>query len=424
MADHDLPNYQSRSFLLQNLSVYDSCMKDETNMIKAREKIKDCSIDQICYYVYCCLYILNYVHSDIRTVPLKFGKIGYRKRPPCILIFGGTGFMGRNVIQALTDAGCGKFLIAYNRTDEHRNRLVSENGPPDIIINCSNASSFSQMTAELVDLTPRHCCFISASNGILRRRMYFIFKTPTVFRTYVEPSLANNIYEESNVKPEVLMAHRIGDIRNITNLLQIFFLSCIFEHGDAHFTDHKHNKLRKDIYQPASLNVCWRAAFGVDIGLPEHHHHHHGRHHSGISNSNTNNNTNNTEESKVSFTMARSPPTKERQTTEGEGEGEEHHHHHHGHDNPWHEEVEEALVTLYESRVHRFHQHLYEVMMHTGIGPHNIQNEFSPIFKEEDGELEIDEDGMVNLFGNDREDKTRQSQILTDIFKMEDEADG
>ena len=67
MADHDLPNYQSRSFLLQNLSVYDSCMKDETNMIKARDKIKDCSIDQICYYVYCCLYMLNYVHSGIQS---------------------------------------------------------------------------------------------------------------------------------------------------------------------------------------------------------------------------------------------------------------------------------------------------------------------------------------------------------------------
>ena len=416
MADHDLPNYQSRSFLLQNLSVYDSCMKDETNMIKAREKIKDCSIDQICYYVYCCLYILNYVHSDIRTVPLKFGKIGYRKRPPCILIFGGTGFMGRNVIQALTDAGCGNFLISYNRTDENRNKLVSENGPPDIIINCSNASSFSQMTSELVDITPRHCCFISASNGILRRRMYFIFKTPTVFRTYVEPSLANSIYEENNVQPEVLMAHRIEDIRNIANLLQIFFISCIFEHGDEHFTDHKHNKLRKDIYKPASLNVCWRAAFGVDIGLPEHHHHHH-HHHDGHHH-HQDTDVSKTEESKASFTISRSP-TKEREKTEGEGEE----HHHHGHDNPWHEEVEGALVTLYESRVHRFHEHLYEMMTHTGIGPHNIQNDLSPIFNEEDGELEIDEDDMVAIFSRDRVDETRQSQLLTDILKMDDEAD-
>ena len=63
------------------------------------------------------------------------------------------------------------------------------------------------------------------------------------------------------------------------------------------------------------------------------------------------------------------------------------------------------------------------MMTHTGIGPHNIQNDLSPIFNEEDGELEIDEDDMVAIFSRDRVDETRQSQLLTDILKMDDEAD-
>jgi len=191
------PNYGDRNFVLKNLAFLDKALSDETGIMEARDDIAATITAQVCFFTYLILTLLYKAEGSKAVITLQANDEvpieGYwckrrrRKHKPCIVIFGPTGFLGRHITEALRECGLGEFLLLYDRKNPKRAKGLHHSGP-DIIINCSNSSSFTNMSRELVDRTFPHCAFISCANGLLRRRLFYIFKTVTVFRTYCEPN--------------------------------------------------------------------------------------------------------------------------------------------------------------------------------------------------------------------------------------------
>jgi hypothetical protein len=233
------PDYTSSDFILQNLSILDDLLSEPTGLMDKREAIAEEVAIQVCYYVYCVLSCLNnledfkrkYVrekHKHPKAVhPKERGGFWIRevlrKRKPCIMIFGPMGFLGRRITSKLRQCGCADFLFLFDRSDTTRLKRIRSIGP-DVVINCANSSAFSSMTKDLITHVHPHCVFISCSYGLLRRRMYYIFKTPTVFRTYVEP-VEDHRSGNAAVSAADLLYRRSGGSSNLAALLGNYFFT-------------------------------------------------------------------------------------------------------------------------------------------------------------------------------------------------------
>jgi hypothetical protein len=178
-------DYTNPEFILQNLSLATPKYEDDTTFtLSGRNEVADIIAQQICFYVYCLLQ----VHTHRTTLPT-------------ILLFG-DGFIGCRVISLLTEQGCQPLLRIYCRGEygmnEWKNRgyqsscnllKLMTNQKADIIIICSEYSSF-----QLIYHMVKDCELISDTTGIItstlgfqRKKLYYNFGVPTVFRTYVEP---------------------------------------------------------------------------------------------------------------------------------------------------------------------------------------------------------------------------------------------
>eukprot|EP01040_Poterioochromonas_malhamensis_P008896 gene8896-9633_t len=175
----------SPEFILQNLKLAQPKYEDDdTCTLLARKEIAIIISQQILFYVYCLLQA--HVHSQ---------------NPPTILFFG-DGYIGCKVIELLTEYDCGPLLRIYSRgeysTNEWRSKgyAADSNLPAlmgtskaDIVIICSEYSSFQLIYHMLRDfhLIGDTTGIITSTLGFQRKRLYYNFGVPTIFRTYVEP---------------------------------------------------------------------------------------------------------------------------------------------------------------------------------------------------------------------------------------------
>jgi hypothetical protein len=183
--EEDMINFSSPSFMLQNLSIAQPTFEsDKSSILNARKEVAEIISTQICYYIY--LGLQPYV---------------FRSDPPTILLLG-DGYIGTNVAFKLADHGCTPYIRIFSRSEfnakEWRKRGFTASASLshlmrqqklNIIVLCSDYSSIYMIYHQLTELKllSQDCFLINCTVGILRKRLYYNFSTPNVFRCYVEP---------------------------------------------------------------------------------------------------------------------------------------------------------------------------------------------------------------------------------------------
>ncbi len=190
------------AFVLRNLGIAGmDCFDDDTNMNQARIAIATIITQQICFYVSCVLH--GFKNKQIAAAPN-------------ILIYGG-GFVGKRVIEGLVDNKCGPMLYVYSRGDLRAKywRSTGLKASPsltrlmkdvkaDVVILLSGMSSFTNLTKQLMPFMTRSTCILSSSLGLERKRFFALFRTPAIFRTYVEaPSLVEMLSKNPKLAGEL-----------------------------------------------------------------------------------------------------------------------------------------------------------------------------------------------------------------------------
>ena len=186
-------------FILQNLEIATTdAFDDDTCMNAARVALANIVAQQISFYVSC---VLNGFNN--KRVPAA----------PTILIYGG-GFIGKRVIEMLVDNKCGPMLYIFSRGDLKAKyyRSMGLRASPsmtrlmkgqkaDVLIIMSGMSSFGTMSKHIMPVISRSTCLISSVLGLERKRFFAIFRTPGVFRTYVEAqSLTKQVQENEELQ--------------------------------------------------------------------------------------------------------------------------------------------------------------------------------------------------------------------------------
>ena len=114
---------------------------------------------------------------------------------------------GSSVIESLCECGCKPLLKIFARDEtavkswrEKGFRAASqlqEGKFVDVMIICSNLSSFSQLCRDISDFVSPKTCLISTVFGLQRCRIFNVLRTPAIFRSFVEREAPLYDYEES-----------------------------------------------------------------------------------------------------------------------------------------------------------------------------------------------------------------------------------
>jgi hypothetical protein len=194
--------------MMMNLEIAGSDVFDDpTNSNAARIAASTIITQQVSFYVACALRgFYN------RLVPAA----------PTILVYGG-GLIGQRVIDSLVGMKCGEMLYIYTRGDLRAKywrskglksspsmaRLLKGN-KADVVILLAGMSSFQNMSKLLMNHITRSTCIINAAFGIERRRFFAILRTPSVFRTYVEPQYLIDLINSNPELQYLLKEGRLG----------------------------------------------------------------------------------------------------------------------------------------------------------------------------------------------------------------------
>lgn len=178
-------NFASPAFMLQNLDIGRLTFEsDRTCILKSRNQLAEIIAIQVCYYVYVALQ--PFVH---------------KVEPPSIVLLG-DGFMGSRIAAKLAEHGCKPYLRIFSRGEfgakEWRKRGYTSSSnlqhlchtqKPNILLLCSDYTSLYMIYHQLseLNLLSPESCIISCVLGAQRKRLYYNFLAPSVFRCYVEP---------------------------------------------------------------------------------------------------------------------------------------------------------------------------------------------------------------------------------------------
>ena len=201
--DPKLPETMMMNLDIAGKDIFD----DKTNLNASRIAASTVISQQIAFYVACALRgFYN------RLVPAA----------PLILIYGG-GLIGQRVIDTLVSMKCGEMLYIYTRGDlrakywrskglkssPSMTRLLKGN-KVDVVVLLAGMSSFQNMTKLLIPNMTRSTCVINGAYGLERRRFFALLRTPTVFRTYVEPQYLIELISENPALEGMLKVGRLG----------------------------------------------------------------------------------------------------------------------------------------------------------------------------------------------------------------------
>jgi hypothetical protein len=181
----DVINFASPDFMLQNLTLARiTYQSDKTCMLQARKEIAELMSIQVCYYTYIALQ--PYVHKP---------------DPPSILLMG-DGFIGSTVAHKLAEHGCKPYLKIFSRgefgsKEWRRQGFISSSSlqhllkksKPSVLVLCADYTSLSMIFHQLqeLELLSTEMMVIVCTLAAQRKKVYYNFTSPNVFRCYVEP---------------------------------------------------------------------------------------------------------------------------------------------------------------------------------------------------------------------------------------------
>lgn len=208
--EEEVINFASPEFMLQNLDIANiTYQSDKTFMLKARNEIAELISIQACYYTYIALQ--PYVH---------------RADPPSILLMG-DGYIGSKVAYKLAEHGCKQYLKIFSRGEfgskEWRKQGFTcssslqhllKKSKPSVLLLCTDYTSVYMIFHQLqeLELLSSEMFVIVCTLGAQRKKVYYNFSSPSVFRCFVEPQIAIRRLKTEN-GAALLSSKDAGDFR-------------------------------------------------------------------------------------------------------------------------------------------------------------------------------------------------------------------
>jgi len=213
------PDYSSTTFILKNLKLRTPQLSEDSNiMLNARKEVAEVVSIQLCFYIFCILHAFESHFEDLKpqrgdkgggggddSVAKKRNKYLEEHQGPLILIVGGTGYVAQHTIHKLTQHGLKSRILIFCRGDitagvwrskgykaHHIIGKLLGTGTrspikPDIFVSFTSNSSFTQVCRSLAGLLSQSSVFLYCTLGLARQKAYYMFRAPTVLRTYAEP---------------------------------------------------------------------------------------------------------------------------------------------------------------------------------------------------------------------------------------------
>lgn len=148
------------------------------------------------FYVYICLYFLSFYFifkGDITaSIWRSKGYFAHHMIPKLLNAYGHT--VKPDVFVSFTRSFI--FTPLYLISHLISPRFISHIYSIFYLLSFSN-SSFTQVCRGLAGLVTQSSVFLFCSLGLARQKAYYMFRSPTVFRTYLEPFLCTYRYEVS-----------------------------------------------------------------------------------------------------------------------------------------------------------------------------------------------------------------------------------
>jgi hypothetical protein len=232
--DNKFVNFQDPSFILKNIVYEDSFEVHSSFSIPARSNLIECMCDQICFYVMCA-YRAHHLAALTSAFSLE-EKL--KIKPPGILVYG-SGVVAECVLEALADMGCAPFIKVFSRDvasakewarKGYRSTVEMRTGYEiDILLICSNLCSFSQLCRDLSQFLTPKTFIISNVFCLQRKRMYNLFGTPGIVRTYVERKGASKHARLRDMSTRAFsarqLASKVNGVKNLILVLENYMIA-------------------------------------------------------------------------------------------------------------------------------------------------------------------------------------------------------
>jgi hypothetical protein len=188
-TEKDSIQYDSIDFILQNVRfANEEIFSDESQILASRRSASNTMVLQMLFYLACILKPFT-----------------VRRRVPSILIFGGEGYVGSQLVLKMCEYGLSQYLTVFSRGMLNANHWIAKGirmissldqvddeaqGKFDIVLYCADLSAFPSV-ARLLTVKGKinaATAFITCTLGLQRRRVFNFLGTTCVLRTFVEHS--------------------------------------------------------------------------------------------------------------------------------------------------------------------------------------------------------------------------------------------
>jgi hypothetical protein len=227
-------DFTDPSFILQNISYKGNFEVHSNFSLPARNNMIECMSDQICFYIMCAF---RAHHLAASSSGLSFEE-KLKIKPPHVLVYG-SGVVAESAMDALKAVGVAPYIKVFSRDVStakqwakkgYRSTVEMTDGYQiDILLICSNLSSFSQLCRDLSQFLTAKTFIISNVFCLQRKRMYNLFGTPGIVRTYVERKGASKPPNSRNISTRAYsarqLASRANGVKNLILILENYMIA-------------------------------------------------------------------------------------------------------------------------------------------------------------------------------------------------------
>lgn len=233
--DHVIRDFQDPTFILQNISYNTSFDPDPVSFSSiARNNMIECMSDQICFLVMCA-FRAHHLASSSTTLT---SEDRLQIKPPGILVYG-SGVVAECVLEALAEMGCAPYIKVFARdvagaklwaSKGYRSTIEMRDGYQiSILLVCCNLVGFSQLCRDLSQYLTAKTFIISNVFNLQRKRMFNLFGTPGIVRTYVERRGASKAPQDDGISTRVFsarqLASKVNGVKNLILILENYMIA-------------------------------------------------------------------------------------------------------------------------------------------------------------------------------------------------------